>query len=259
MLFTTAKPLLLLTGLLLSPVALSKKDDGGVGCICPVEKRPGNTFENIACLVLSGLKLKACTEEKAATARWMAKTLSWGTISTISENSSSGTTPPPFPQPFGNVYSFVDGSCDASTGVPFLYGSEMDPTFQQAAKNPLVSFTLSEASYDTVNGCSTDEGGETIKACAITANGGGDPENPPCARLTLIGKFVLLQKDSDEYKFAKDALFQRHPAMKNWPTDHGWLVAKIDVQEAWSISFYGEASVITKEEYFGVGVAKSEL
>jgi len=43
-----------------------------------------------------------------------------------------------------------------------------------------------------VNGCSTDVGGNTILACAVTHGGSSGPENPPCARLTLIGTFVIV-------------------------------------------------------------------
>jgi len=85
-----------------------------------------------------------------------------------------------------------------------------------------------------VNGCSTDVGGSTISACAVTHGGSGDPENPPCARITLIGTFVIVDAttDPDEYQFAKDAFLERHPAMADWPARHGWIVAKIVVEEA---------------------------
>ena len=48
------------------------------------------------------------------------------------------------------------------------------------------------------------------------------------------------------------ALFQRHPAMAGWPAGHEWLIAKIKVEEAWTISYYGEATVLSAKDYYGV-------
>jgi len=225
---------------------VGKKEDGS-GCICPVATPPGNRLLEMACIATP--TLKKCIELKAQTARWMTHTLSWGTVSTLAPNNDADATTY---YPFGNIYSYVDGSCATDTGTPYFYGSEIDPTFQQAKTNPTVSFSLSEASYDSVNGCSTDVGGSTLAACAITPDGSGDPENPPCGRLTLIGKFVLVDATTEEYKFAKDALFERHPAMAGWPAGHEWLIAKIEVEEAWTISYYGEATVLSAKDYYGV-------
>ena len=48
------------------------------------------------------------------------------------------------------------------------------------------------------------------------------------------------------------ALFERHPAMAGWPAGHEWLIAKIEVEEAWTISYYGEATVLSAKDYYGV-------
>ena len=113
--------------------------------------------------------------EKEKRARWMVHSLNYGVLSTIS-------TRLPGSPPFGNVYSFVDGDCSSSSGVPYFYGTYMDQSFEDVKLNPSVSFTLSEASLPSV--CSASP----LKACTAD-NGRGDPELPVCARLTM---YVLL-------------------------------------------------------------------
>lgn len=98
---------------------------------------------------------------KAETARWMARVLDWGVLTTIStrlgdDNSSSD------PVPFGNVYSFVDGTCSRSTGVPYVYGTYLDQSFIDIKQDPKVSLTLSEASLSSV--CASKHG---LDSCTL--------------------------------------------------------------------------------------------
>lgn len=44
-----------------------------------------------------------------------------------------------------------------------------------------------------------------------------DPQDPRCAKLTISGEMKRLKAGSEEEKFAKNALFSRHPIMENWP------------------------------------------
>ena len=89
---------------------------------------------------------------------------------------------------------------------------------------------------------------EALDACSLGPS--GDPENPMCARLTLTGKLVALDDDSEEHEFAKKAFFERHPAMANWPQGHGWVIAKIVIQDIWLIDFFGGATVLDPKDYF---------
>jgi Pyridoxamine 5'-phosphate oxidase len=194
--------------------------------------------------------------EKAQTARWMVHSLDWGVLATISsrltanvdvddrhnDNAARATSSPPIP--FGNVYSFVDGTCDKATGIPYLFGTFMDQSFIDSKENPMVSLTLSEASLSSV--CTERDG---LAACTLGTKY-GDPENPVCARLTLTGNLVVLEEDSHEYEFAQRALFERHSTMEGWPSDHNWVIAKIDVQDVWLIDFFGGASIIDPASYF---------
>ena len=167
------------------------------------------------------------------------KSLQWGVVSTISSRLEGGV-------PFGNVYSFVDGTCDKHTGIPYLFGTYMDQTYQDTIHNSMVSLTLSEASLSSV--CTDREG---LSSC-ILGTKYGDPESPVCARLTVTGTFIVLDKDTTEYQFAQSAFFERHPTMKDWPTNHNWVIAKIEIQDIWLIDFFGGASIIDPETYFAV-------
>ena len=122
----------------------------------------------------------------------------------------------------------------------------MDQSFADSKKNEMVSLSLTEASLSSV--CTERHG---IDACMIGTQY-GDPENPVCARLTLTGSLVILTEDSDEFKFAQNALFERHQTMESWPKNHNWIIAKIDITDIWLIDFFGGATILSPEEYFSV-------
>lgn len=152
--------------------------------------------------------------------------------------------------PFGNIYSFVDGSCEKFTGTPYFYGTYMDQSLQDSKANPMVSLSLSEASLSSV--CANKDG---LDACSLGSKY-GDPESPVCARLTITGELVIIKEetDSDEYAFAMESLFERHSTMQTWPTDHNWVVFKIDVHDIWLIDYFGGASIISPDEYFSANL-----
>ncbi len=65
---------------------------------------------------------------------------------------------------------------------------------------------------------------------------------------------VVLDDASEEYKFAQDALFERHPSMSYWPKGHAWVIGKIEIQDIWLIDFFGGATILNPEEYFAAGL-----
>jgi len=214
-------------------IALSTTQSLDGLCACELEKQPEFTA-------------------KADTARWLVHSLDWGVVSTISSRlGQEGQS-----VPFGNVYSFVDGPCDGSTGIPYIYGTYLDQTYKDAMNNDIVSLTLSESSLSSV--CSQRKG---LDSCMLGTKY-GDPENPVCARLTLTGQLITLnEKDSsskEEFKFAKNALFERHPSMAEWPAGHNWVIAKIDIQDIWLIDYYGGASILDPKDYFAAGSSVNE-
>lgn len=225
----SASPLLLaaLLGATLfsSVTATSSSSDSDDSCTCQLLERPN-------------------LRNKEETARWMVHSLDWGVLSTISTRVGNANVP------FGNVYSFVDGTCDDSTGIPYFYGTYLDQTFQDTLINPSISLTLSEASLASV--C----GGSNLKGCRISSDGGfGDPENPLCARLVLTGTFVVLSDGDDELEKAKTAIFERHASMESWPKGHEWVVAKLKITDIWLIDFFGGATIMNVDDYLAVDMS----
>ena len=190
------------------------------------------SFDRFSCLLalfLSGFFLNGISaastkpphKEIAKTGRWLMHESLYGSLSTISVDLNG--------VPFGNVQSVVDGTSDSSTGIPYFYVSEMDTSQVNIASNNTASFALSEAQLQ--GGCK-----------------GVDQEDPTCVRLTLSGKMVEVT-NQDELDFATKALFERHPHMQDWPTDHGWKVKKMELENVWILDFYGGVTPVTVEDY----------
>ncbi|XP_030642700.1 protein CREG2 [Chanos chanos] len=163
-------------------------------------------------------------EETARTARYIAHYSDWGHLATISTlDKIKGL-------PFGNIFSVSDGPLDNSTGIPYFYVTPMDNTVADLRSFPFASLTFSEAEGDF---------------CRKHLY---DPEDPRCARLTLTGQMV--EVESDEIDFAKEALFSRHPVMKKWPVGHKWFFMKLVLQQVWLQDWIGGVSLIPLEDYF---------
>lgn len=180
---------------------------------------------------------------KIATARWMANRLTWGVLSTISSRGSSEGSA--VGSPFGNVYSIADGPVGNGSGTPYLYTTLMDSSMIDIfgeRPNANVSLSLSEAAH---------AGG--YADCEASAR--GDPENPPCARLTLTGTFQNISGTPEE-RLARQALFGRHPSMADWPQEHGWFFGKVKVEAVWLIDFYGGATIITPKDYYAFNASR---
>lgn len=171
-------------------------------------------------------------KQHAEVARWMAQNLNYGVLSTISTRTEASTVG----DPFGNPYSFADVA-----GVPYFYASDLDASIADLNASSRMTFAMSEAQLT---------GNQSIAACEIGATPLSDPENPPCARLVVSGNFARLEAGSDEETSAKAAIFDRHPSFANFPPDHGFFAAKLEIDGVWLIDFYGGAPVITPEEYF---------
>merc|ERR1711962_295865 len=82
---------------------------------------------------------------------------------------------------------------------------------------------------------------------------GYDPEDPRCAHIIITGKILKLDaedpEDAEEYNFAHDGLFSRHPEMKTWPANHGWFVAKMEVENILLLDYFGGAKTIEIDDY----------
>ncbi len=69
--------------------------------------------------------------KKAETARWLAHSNVWGTLSTISVHLNG--------QAWGQPKSFVDGTRDNSTGNFYFYDSEMDASMQVNCQSDMLA------------------------------------------------------------------------------------------------------------------------
>jgi hypothetical protein len=174
---------------------------------------------------------------KTKMARWMAKYLDYGVLSTVSTR-SEGTT---VGEAFGNPYAFADVG-----GVVYFFASDLDASMIDlfigngtAKPNTRATLALSQASYP----------GKVLGNCAI---GGflGDPENPLCARLVLSGAASKVAAGSDEETKAKAALFERHPSFSQYPSGHDFFVAKLAIDGLWLIDIFGGAAIIKPSDYF---------
>eukprot|EP00262_Sarcandra_glabra_P005458 TRINITY_DN1708_c0_g1_i1.p1 TRINITY_DN1708_c0_g1~~TRINITY_DN1708_c0_g1_i1.p1 ORF type:complete len:220 (-),score=28.93 TRINITY_DN1708_c0_g1_i1:291-929(-) len=159
--------------------------------------------------------------DAAASARWLASQNSWGVLSTISSDFGGA--------PFGNVVSFSDGLPGQGRGIPYFYLTTLDPTARNALKDERSSLTISEY---------------PIGSCGTI-----DPENPTCAKLTLIGKLKLVDRKSKEGKFAEQALFSKHAEMKGWPNSHNFQIFKLEIEDIFLINAFGGPKPLTLDQY----------
>jgi hypothetical protein len=72
--------------------------------------------------------------------------------------------------------------------------------------------------------------------------------------MVLTGTMVRVAEDSEEGKFAEQALFSRHPVMPDWPRDHGWFFAKLNITNILLLDYFGGAITVPVEEYFAATV-----
>ncbi|KAL3279518.1 hypothetical protein HHI36_017027 [Cryptolaemus montrouzieri] len=63
-------------------------------------------------------------------------------------------------------------------------------------------------------------------------------------------RMIPVQNGTNEYEFAQDALFAKHPQMKTWPTAHGFFVSKFDIEQIEVLDFFGGISKVSTEDYF---------
>lgn len=61
---------------------------------------------------------------------------------------------------------------------------------------------------------------------------------------------VLVQVNGSEASAAKESLFSRHPEMADWPTDHNWFFAKMNISQVWVLDYFGGVKKVTEEEYY---------
>jgi len=159
----------------------------------------------------------------AKMARYIMHVSDWTSMATFSVQM------PGYPK--ANVFSVSDGTLEKSSGIPYFYLSDMEISVHDLAANNKASITMSLAQ------------GDYCKKNNL------DPEDPLCAHLILTGKVVTLDENSDEYKFAHEGLFSRHAEMSQWPSNHGWTVRKLDIENIMLLDYFGGVKFIDIDEY----------
>ncbi|KAG6453362.1 hypothetical protein O3G_MSEX008100 [Manduca sexta] len=170
-----------------------------------------------------------------AMARYVLHNADWASLATIS------VLPAIEGFPFSNVKSVVDGSLANSTGVPYFYMSPLDFSARDLSKNnrATVLVSLEETRY-----CEQQK---------------YDPEDPRCTRLMLSGKMKKLKENTPEFTFAKAALFERHPAMAHWPTDHDWFIGKLKIVQIAMVDWFGGAKYVPVRDYLAYNYTGTEM
>ena len=161
--------------------------------------------------------------DKAATARWIAHNTDWCSIATIDSRERKGA-------PFGNIASFSDGTRHNSTGTIYMLHSSLDASMIDLKENNQLSMAISEMQTGYCNE-------QTY-----------DPEDPRCARLTIGGSLVDVMGTAEK-EVAKEAMFDRHPSMKQWYSEddalsHDFRFYKLDIEEIWMVDYFGGPAII---------------
>ncbi|KAF0304582.1 Protein CREG1 [Amphibalanus amphitrite] len=172
-------------------------------------------------------------QDVAAMARYIVHVSDWAAMATIS------TRPPTRGMPFANVFSVCDGTRYRSTGVPYLYLTDMEISVKDLRVNNSASLTMSLAQTE------------------FCRRRGYDPEDPLCAHVILTGRVLQMDENDPEYVFARDALFARHPEMSGWPVGHHFFVAKLDIFNIIVLDYFGGAKTVPVAEYFATNPFKA--
>jgi len=164
--------------------------------------------------------------QTALMGRYVIHNSDWVSISTISTLSSIKT------YPFVNLKSMSDGPVSKGTGIPYLYMTELDLSGKDIEQDSrcTVLASLAQSEY-----CKSEK---------------FDPQDPRCARVILTGHILKVDNTTAEFAFAQNALYSRHPAMKGWPTDHDFYIAKVDIEQVAVLDFFGGVKFVSIEDYF---------
>ncbi|XP_014245307.1 protein CREG1-like isoform X2 [Cimex lectularius] len=182
-------------------------------------------------------------DEIARMARYVVHYSEWTTLSHISHQKKENISG----LAMGRVYSIADGPYGNSTGVPYIYVSLFDGVPRDLKIDNKCSMTISLAQGN------------------LCASRGQIAEDPRCPQVILFGNFVFLDKDTDEWNFAENALFSRYPMMRHWPKFHNFLFGKLDINKIILVDNFGGSKYPNIKDYFNsppqkyVEVVRAEL
>ncbi|KAF5306489.1 hypothetical protein FQR65_LT07317 [Abscondita terminalis] len=189
----------------------------------------------IICGCMNGLTIidsePPSPSQKALMARYIIHNSDWISLSTVSTIKSIKS------YPFANVKSMSDGPVSQSTGIPYILMTSLD---------------LTGKDLDADNRCSLVA---TLAESDYCKNNDFDPQDPRCGRVILSGNFVKVNNLTDEYKFAQNALYSRHPAMKDWGEEHHFYIGKLNINLVLILDEFGPTQEIPLADYFNANLA----
>lgn len=159
------------------------------------------------------------TTKDAEQARWLVQQSVWGSV-TFPVNSS----------PFASKDKEPDNNQDGLTALVLPYGNSGPRVFFYLMGSQNIkgaAMTLSEASLNT-----------SLFAFAGCGSPSTDSQDPRCTKLTLAG-YLHPCESAEDCKTGKEALFAKHPGMKDWPEDHHFVVHELDITDVWMIANFG--------------------
>ncbi len=160
--------------------------------------------------------------ERARLARWLVHTSAYGAVATRSARLGGA--------PFAATASLSDGGARNSTGRLLFYLTPLDSVAADAAADPAAALALCEAALP--GGC-----------------GGADPQDPTCAKVSITGALAPVPAGAAAEE-ASALLFARHPAMRDWPSGHGFRPWELRVETVRVLDWYGGAADVASEEYW---------
>lgn len=167
--------------------------------------------------------------EYAEMTRWLVHNVEWTAMGTIS------TLPAISGFPMVNVIAIADSVKNGkSTGNIYFYLTMLDFTAQDLSKsNQLTTlFSMDQNLY-----CSK----QNI-----------DPMEPTCARAMISGEALRIPKDSEEFRFATEAMTSHHPASVDWLNTHSFFLCKLNISSICVLDWYGGPHFVDVDDYFKV-------
>jgi len=170
-------------------------------------------------------KMKSKNKSNSAEeARWLVNVSRWGVL--------SFPDPKDAKRPLTNIGSFADVK-----GRIFLY--LMGPHTTDGDKGGGITLTMSEAALEPTS---------NFAGAACGADGDKDPEDPRCAKLSIEGNIAPCETE-EVCAAGKEALFERHPQMRDWPKGHNFIVHELKPRDVWMIANYGGGGTIGLDAY----------
>ncbi|XP_014470650.1 PREDICTED: protein CREG1 [Dinoponera quadriceps] len=164
--------------------------------------------------------------EAALMARYIVNQADWTAVATISTRRDVATFP------VANIIALADGQIGSGSGIPYVYLTHFDFTAQDLAVDHRATLlvTLAQGNY-----CKSKD---------------WDPMDPRCGRVFLTGTIkALMDNTTAEYVFAKQAIFGRHPHLKNMPEDHHFFIAKLKISAIAMVDNFGGPKYIAINDY----------